>query len=53
MHKEYNHCGSLISTKMLSYTDIPFTVSLSTEAVTGCPGDTSCRHDKRDKLYLR
>jgi len=52
MHKEYNHCGSLVS-KMLSYTDVPFMVSLSMEAVTGCPGDTSCRHDKRDNLYLR
>jgi len=52
MHKEYNHCGRLIS-KMLSYTYVPFMVSVGTEAITGCPGDTSCRHDKRDNLYLR
>jgi hypothetical protein len=52
MHKEYNHCGGPIS-KMLSYNDVPFMVSLSTEAVAGCPEDTSCCHDKRGNLYLR
>lgn len=52
MDKEYNHCGSLIS-KMLSYTDVPFMVSLSTETVIGRPEDTSCCNDKKDNLYLR
>jgi hypothetical protein len=36
MHKEYNHCGGLIS-KMLSYTDVPFMVSLSTKLSRDVP----------------